>query len=83
MKKYVKPELFYEGFELSQQIAACDYDSEHTSADESCTFTSDIDGTIIFMSGCGGSTPDNKPIFRVETYCYHNSNISPYGIFNS
>ena len=83
MKKYVKPELFYEHFEQSQQIAACDYDSEHTSADESCTFTSDIDGTIIFMSGCGGFNPDNKPIFRVETYCYHNSNISPYGIFNS
>lgn len=26
MKKYVKPELFYERYELNQHIAACAYD---------------------------------------------------------
>lgn len=36
MKKYVKPELFYENYELSQHIAACHWDLN--SADRgSCT----------------------------------------------
>ena len=28
MKKYVKPELFYEHFELNQHIAACGWDMQ-------------------------------------------------------
>ena len=84
MKKYVKPELFYESFELSQQIAACAYDSENTHSNESCNFTSDLDGTIIFMDRCGDTTQDPPlPGYRVESYCYHNSTSSPWGIFNS
>lgn len=31
MKKYVRPELVYEHFELSEQIAACTYDLNFTS----------------------------------------------------
>lgn len=40
MKKYVKPELIYESFELSQRIAACDFNSENSNTDVlSCAFT--------------------------------------------
>lgn len=81
MKKYVKPELFYESFELSQQIAACAYDSHNTSS-EDCVFTGD-DGLMIFRSGCGGKDAAGNDIFFVESFCYHNGSDSPYGIFNS
>ena len=81
MKKYVKPELMFESFELSQQIAACTYDIyNNTNTDEGCQFT---DGNqYIFMSGCGGNVGDT-PVWQVENYCYHNGSSSPYGIFNS
>ena len=29
MKPYIKPELYYENFELSQHIAACAYDMQN------------------------------------------------------
>lgn len=80
MKKYVKPELFYESYELTQQIAACDYDSHGTMNDEGCQFTGlnkDFNETMtIFMSGCGSNT-------ITESYCYHNASSGYYGIFNS
>ncbi|MGM9643435.1 MAG: hypothetical protein ACI3XI_09525 [Eubacteriales bacterium] len=79
MKKYVKPELFYESFELSQQIAACDYDSNNTFDNvESCSFTgynNDFHMEMnIFRSDCE---------VVAESYCYHNSISGYYGIFNS
>ena len=86
MKKYIKPELFFESFELSQQIAACDFDSNNTQNDEQCFFTgtSDYlpkDMTItIFQSHCEASGG-----VGVQEYCYHNASLAPfhYGIFNS
>ena len=91
MKKYVKPELFYESFELSQQIAACDFDSNDTSTDSGCQFTGDatrlpnlaemgVTGIVtIFTSGCRGNN-----MIQYEAYCYHNSNgFGSAGIFNS
>ena len=39
MKKYVKPELIFESFEMTQQIAACQYDSNNTHDDAACKFT--------------------------------------------
>lgn len=35
MKKYVKPELFYERFELNQHIADCDWEQK-TPANSTC-----------------------------------------------
>lgn len=81
MKKYVKPELFYESFELSQQIAACDFDSNNTANDENCRFSGvdkDWGPITIFMNNCG-----NDGTVQAESYCYHNASTSPYGIFNS
>lgn len=84
MKKYVKPELVYESFELTQQIAACDFDSNNTANGEECKFTG-YDEVMqevitIFKSGC--INVDNNE-WVVDSYCYHNASESNYGIFNS
>ena len=69
MKKYVKPELFFESYELSQSIAACGWDLNYADPN-SCTATGDsnhgIPGILIFteLAKC-----DNVP----EGYCYENS----------
>lgn len=79
MKKYVKPELIFERFEMSQQIAACDYDSNNTSSDNSCRFTGinkdfGVEMSIFMTTGICDVV--------AESYCYHNSS-GGYGIFNS
>ncbi len=82
MKKYIKPELFFESFELSQQVAACDYDSNNTHSDDSCFFsgTGEFGPMTIFMDNCG----ENGTVDVTDYgYCYHNSISSPLGIFNS
>lgn len=83
-KKYVKPELYYENFELSQQIAACDYDSNNTHSDDNCfyTGTSEFGAMTVFMDNCGS---EGSGTVNVEDYgyCYHNSTAYPIGIFNS
>lgn len=40
MKKYVKPELFFERYELNQHIAACAWDL-NVVTEETCNFVSD------------------------------------------
>ena len=78
MKKYVKPELFYESFELSQQIAACEFDANNLTSTNTCNFV--------------GTSPLGNPIFILQTeavcstpeqiYCYHGS-TGGSNIFNS
>ena len=49
MKKYVKPELFYEQFELSTHVAACTYDHKGTLVDtHTCTYVSDDTGWVFY-----------------------------------
>lgn len=79
-KKYFKPQILFEKFEMSQQIAACDYDSNNTSTDEKCTFTGinkDFNETmnILVIQGVCDVIE--------ESYCYHNAISGEYGIFNS
>lgn len=72
MKKYVKPELFYESFALSQNIAACGWDLNWSSPN-SCMAYSDPDlkgfdissglGIFATVEACGMAT-------SVEQYCY-------------
>lgn len=76
MKKYVKPELIYESFELSQQIAACDYDSKNTQSNEGCTFIWDFDPGVVIFNHDKCNTP-------AESYCYHASSGSLYILSNS
>lgn len=72
-KQYVKPELYFEDFELSANIATlCGIGVGHT--DTSCGYTV-AGGRTIFAekSICDTSaiSPDGE-----DTYCYHNPNDS-------
>lgn len=67
MKKYVKPELFYERYELSQHIADCQW--EMALADEnSCVANTDMgfwgyeDTLFTDTAGCNNT--------KWENYCY-------------
>lgn len=74
MKPYVKPELYYESFELAQHIAGCSM-SEIKSVDvTSCT----AEGTI--SSGPWETVSDSwfleqntRCTTKAEGYCYTNS----------
>lgn len=86
MKKYEKPMITLERFELSHNIANCAW--ELTSANkESCSATPDQDffsGSVnqnLFMEGTEGC----KIIAGVnyEDYCYQNGANSPFKVFQS
>ena len=72
MKKYVKPELFYEHYELSQHIADCQWELVH--AENECKAYGDGDysevaGLVLFTDGLGCDvTPET-----FGDYCYHGS----------
>ena len=72
MKKYVKPELYYENFELSQHIAACGIDV-NLGDTVNCTPTLDNDfwpglgGVVVFDSKKGTCSLD---ISDIDVYCY-------------
>ena len=72
MKKYVKPMLIYERFELSKHIADCAWDLQADS-DETCNATADEDKlkgyTTLFNDG--NNTCDYKP-GMFQNYCYFN-----------
>ena len=83
MKKYVKPELFYERFELTEHIAACAWDMNNLNK-ESCTASADEDyipdlvGQTLFMESTGCSlNPSNY-----ADYCYH-GNVNSANAFRS
>lgn len=84
MKKYVKPELFFESFELSQSIAACGIDvkfeNEHKCKPElDGDFWPGLGGTQVF-SAADSCTSD---IGNFDVYC-HTSGTSEAGrLFNS
>lgn len=67
MKKYVKPELFYEQYELSQHIANCEYELKAVDSN-SCHAIGDADlGLDYFM------LYKSEPLCNEtdwEDYCY-------------
>lgn len=71
-KTYVKPELYFENFELSTNIAAgCVYKTGH--AQDVCAYTSG--GKKIFVqevAACETTTQDET----WNSLCYHNPNDS-------
>ena len=73
MKEYVKPELFYENFELSQHIAGC-----NLTLDSGDVMNCDASGTIgsDFVDGAGSKkgwfVTTNICGVEVESYCYTN-----------
>lgn len=70
MRAYVKPELFYERYELSQHIADCQWEINNLDKN-SCVATGDVDdgmsgmGTL-FTSTAGCTLPDTD----YQDYCY-------------
>lgn len=81
MKKYVKPELTFESFEVSQQIAACDFDSNNTlSSVTDCVFTgvNEVTGTVVNIF----QTTSTCEVIA-ESYCEHASAGGMFNIFNS
>ena len=84
MKKYVKPELFYEHFELSQHIADCAWELALASK-EACK--ADADSALLgsgmpalFMEtgkGCVLLSED------YESYCYHTGKDGMPNVFAS
>lgn len=83
MKKYVKPELIYEHFELSQQIAACSYDLVTTTLSQApdCAFRGDettlTPGRTIFLNG------DQYCEVGAQSYCEHSGGDVGFNTFNS
>lgn len=68
MKPYVKPELYFESFELAQHIAACDYKLGINDV-TICKITEDRYTDNI---AAGGFVSQNICDFPFEIYCYTN-----------
>ena len=89
MKKYVKPELIVEKFELTTQIAACAFDHMGTLTDiNQCCFTQDGSDIVVFTSTNGRCewTPEDIGVVG-DGECYYtggSETTSPaLGLFNS
>ena len=72
MKSYVKPELFYESFEMNQSIAACGIDVINLGDTISCTSRLDPEfwggmSDTVFTNGKADCSMDIK---NIEVYCY-------------
>ena len=84
MKKYVKPELILEHYELSNTIADCAFEIQ-LSDNYSCIANGDIEdglgGVVLFLNKDMGCKYD-PGIF--EFYCYQNgSSDGGANVFNS
>lgn len=72
MKPYVKPELYYESFELAQHIAGCSLKWNKFDAGQSCSASGLIGDTTSenwFISNVQACTVET------EDYCYTQGNI--------
>ena len=70
MKKYVKPELFFESYELSQNIAACGWDMKNQNQPGDCKALGDAEyGNPDILVFTEAAKCDNI----LERYCYENS----------
>lgn len=77
MKKYVKPELCYESFELSEQIATgCSSNLIVNHADIANCFVPNYEGTALFVN-TNSSCKD-----EFEGYCY-TAGADGFSIFTS
>lgn len=70
MKTYVKPDLYYENFELSHNVASCSSlyknDANHSNGN-SCTLDAGA-GIIVFFDACTSQGYNVGDVF--EEYCY-------------
>lgn len=69
-KTYVKPEVYFENFELSTNIATgCEYKSNHTQQDQ-CGYVVTGVGNVFLheVTGCTYKEPDQNNPYGL---CYH------------
>ncbi|MCQ2492826.1 MAG: hypothetical protein MJ087_07300 [Lachnospiraceae bacterium] len=80
MKTYVKPDVYYEDFELSTHVATCALDMPESKKVEECYAEFDKDSE---MAG-DYKLFANSGICEIEwqDYCYH-TGTSDWNIFNS
>lgn len=82
MKKYVKPELFYEHYELSQHIADCAWELTNVDS-KNCSAEADTAkiGALpnLFMSTINGCVLNET---NYQDYCYHGG-VSAANTFKS
>lgn len=71
-KPYVKPQLYYENFELSQHVAACGWDMRNQADKSNCTALGDKDWgnepVYLFTETSRCEVTEDQ----VEGYCYEN-----------
>lgn len=84
MKKYIKPELFYESYELSQHIANCQWEIQQ--ADENTCIAKGEAGTIyeentLFTTGMSCQFTTDNGVW--EDYCYHSGQDGHMNVFAS
>lgn len=79
MKTYVKPELFYERYELSQYIASCAarwwFDKDQ------CSLT--VSGASAYFAGTTVGCETKVLDSEFELYCYMNSEANGLPTFDS
>ena len=85
MKQYVKPELFYENFELSHSIAACSESGDYAanSHDKNhCHYM--IGDQLLFTSNQTCNLIEGSDVANaiMEIYCYQTGSDN-YTMFNS
>lgn len=81
-KPYVKPQLYYENFELSQHVATCGWDMSNQSDKINCTALGD-EKLGNFPVSLFTETPRCQVTEdQVEGYCYEVSS-GKVGLFNS
>lgn len=75
MKTYVKPELFFESFELAQHIAGCDL-TLNSQEVQACTASGTIyDVTLDGTSESWFLSKNAACTAAVEVYCYTNGTM--------
>lgn len=82
MKPYVKPELFYENFELSQHIAACGWDMKNSTDKNHCEALGDTSWGNFEIKLFTETPRCDATEDQVEGYCYE-VNSGGMGLFNS
>lgn len=87
MKKYVKPEVYFESFQLSQHIAACGWDVESGSV-ETCVSHGDkqdvyVTNDTLAANGPAFAQSNASCVFEPESYCYQNGASDMFRTFSS
>ena len=72
MKTYIKPELFYERYEVSQHIADCQWELKSHAAIESCKAHPDEAFWGPGYTETLATADLNCDITNIQDYCYQN-----------